>query len=163
MEVKLLTHFIVLNYIFSLRFTNIRKIFPKEIVYNESSLENQVKPITPEEAALITPFLQPFIFPDCVQSYIVMLNGKYEPNLSNFSRISSELYIETFSHGTISTNSLLEKLSSEKQPAIVRDLFEKIPDLRVNVYQSYGSDCLTALNLVIIFLFSFSFFVFSFF
>lgn len=145
------------------RFTNLRRFFDNALLTNEPQSSDIHPPQwNARELNQIKSYLSHYIDPSCDRSHIVILNGRVEPLLSNFTNIPEQIQVTSYLQGHLSGNNPLisQDPSSPSTPSIhtitsdkkKKNLFEKlfheIPDSNVHPFKSYGSDILTALNLL---------------
>lgn len=112
------------------RFTNINRLF--STCYHQKRSTEEITAMKSKVATI----MQQYCHESCKDSAIVFLDGVYQPSLSKISAIQeSGLNMVSLSQG-------------DKCPTALWDLLQWVPNNGASSRESYGSDALTAVNLV---------------
>lgn len=93
------------------RYVRLRNLYAKSFFLAENAL------VAPEKIA-------PFIYPECKQSYLVFINGRFSPALSCFSGLPKKVVVQPITealktYGALLTNQWAKALKEETDPFAV--------------------------------------------
>ena len=100
--------------------------------------------IVPPEAsfdAVTKGDISPYIAESCSKSHLVFVDGSFVPELSDTSAIPASVVAGSYIH-------LLSKKGGETSLIDVKNSLLHVPDIEEQPRNSFGSDLLTAINMV---------------